>query len=711
MVGSTRMQKSLHDGNRSFKLFLPAMPPTSPSPFLKFITTHQWKLAAALLVLYYLSAVTATLQKSATFDELTHLTQGYLLWTHDDVPHIPNNGVFAQRLAAIPLVLNGVNFPELKNKSLKSSDVYWMERFFFYNSNNDVTRMLLMARSMTTLLGVATGLVIFLWSRTLFGVRGGLISLILFTFCPNMLGNAALVTADMAATLGFVLATYTFWNATHRMTYWTLSCSALGLGILVLAKLSCILIAPIFIIIVLIRLWAPTGIEFQWNRNWKAGVLFQKITFLTFLILILSLFVLVVLWLFYNFTYLSMGGTAARETVLGSADFTIFSAQGLKFWVTDTLYKSGLIPPAFIDGLCGALLTMDHSPSFLCGRYSMDGWWWFFCYTFFAKTPLCTLLLFLSAGGAILLKITPQNILQSPQQNDDKTGALYRLLPLFILGGVYLLASLTTHTNIGHRHILPLYPPLFILAGANEYWIRKGKWFIFYIVLMLSVTITSSWFIRPHYLAFFSKLGGGPQQGYRHLVDSSLDWGQDLPGLKKWLDAHVEPGKEKIYLSYFGTALPEHYGILAEPLPCHFDWTPRKQFPLEAGVYCLSATMLESVYSPLIGPWCVPYENLYQRAVSETQRWEQTAGNADARRRLVTEQGAAYWEQVLEAYRQARFSRLCAYLRQREPDAEVGYSILIYRLTTEDLKKALGPGPAELLPSRVPLYRNAPLPH
>ena len=68
--------------------------------------------------------------------------------------------------------------------------------------------------------------------------------------------------------------------------------------------------------------------------------------------------------------------------------------------------------------------------------------------------------------------------------------------------------------------------------------------------------------IHPHYLAYFSPVVGGPEQGYRHLVDSSLDWGQDLPGLQKWLIAHRQPG-EPVYLSYFGTADPARYGINA----------------------------------------------------------------------------------------------------------------------------------------------------
>jgi hypothetical protein len=71
----------------------------------------------------------------------------------------------------------------------------------------------------------------------------------------------------------------------------------------------------------------------------------------------------------------------------------------------------------------------------------------------------------------------------------------------------------------------------------------------------------------PHYLSYFNFAAGGPEKGYRWLIDSNLDWGQDLPGLKKYLDEH---NMKKIKLGYFGRVDPRIYGInysLAEKEP------------------------------------------------------------------------------------------------------------------------------------------------
>ena len=95
--------------------------------------------------------------------------------------------------------------------------------------------------------------------------------------------------------------------------------------------------------------------------------------------------------------------------------------------------------------------------------------------------------------------------------------------------------------------------------------------------------------IYPDYLAYFNEAAGGPQNGFRHLADSNLDWGQDLKALKTYQDDH-ELGT--IQLSYFGTASPRKYGIKNRPLPSfpfHQDAPLPKRW---RGTFAISATNL-----------------------------------------------------------------------------------------------------------------------
>jgi hypothetical protein len=243
-----------------------------------------------------------------------------------------------------------------------------------------------------------------------------------------------------------------------------------------------------------------------------------------------------------------------------------------------------------------------------------------------------------------------------------------------VLIGVYWLSSLPSNLNIGLRHMLPTYAAAMILAGAVGRWTaaRAGR---VAIPALLALTALESRAVHPHYLAFFNALAGGPSHGYRHLVDSNLDWGQDLPGLAHWLAER--PDADRCYLSYFGSALPEQHAVHCIRLPGFFDFgRPLRREELDAGTYCISATMLQALHldADARGRWTAEHELRFGRA-REAAAQETDAG--------VTEPTPGW-----SLYERLRFARLMAYLREREPDDQVGYSILIYRLDAEELGAA-----------------------
>jgi hypothetical protein len=149
------------------------------------------------------------------------------------------------------------------------------------------------------------------------------------------------------------------------------------------------------------------------------------------------------------------------------------------------------------------------------------------------------------------------------------------------------------------------------------------------------------------------------------------------------------PNHPPVYLSYFGNARPEYYGIDATILP-GFPRGPREPGqPLSAGIYCISATMLQGIYLDAPGPWTAAYQQQFEAAAMNLRVFDRTAGNPADRERLIRQTGADFWQKNFVAFDQLRFARLVAYLRRRSPDASVGYSILIYRVTDADIRDAL----------------------
>jgi hypothetical protein len=209
-----------------------------------------------------------------------------------------------------------------------------------------------------------------------------------------------------------------------------------------------------------------------------------------------------------------------------------------------------LLPEAWIYGELHTLAFLSRT-SFLLGGFSEEGFWLYFPVAFLAKTPLPTLIL-VSLSFAGLL-----------------TRHNFHKRPIFTLWApvlVYFSIAVWARMNIGIRHILPIYPFLFVLAGesAAALWQSRTVWKRGCLILIGGWALWGSVVTYPNYLAYFNEAAGGPKNGHNVLLDSNLDWGQNLKSLKSWMGEH---GVKSILLLYFGQAEPASYGIDAIHIP------------------------------------------------------------------------------------------------------------------------------------------------
>jgi hypothetical protein len=517
-------------------------------------------------------------------------------------------------------------------------------------------------------------------------VRGALVSAVLTAFCPTLLANAPLVTSDAMAALFFLLSVALVWRMLHKLTFATIFAASICVGCLALSKMSAPLIVPVIAVLCGVRILLGRPLDsIFFKKKYHISSRLRQCSLLVCSLLAVCLVAWLMIWAAFGFTF---KGAQPQEAWIAIAE-----RQGLGPGLAVWAHEQRALPDDYLYGFAYVMVMAQRRAAFLNGSYSSQGWPYFFPYTFLVKTPLPIFLMLAIAFGTAIARVRCIKL----RRFAGFKRCAYKIMPLIVFMLCYGGAALTSSLNIGHRHLLPLFPVLYILAGVAGWWSRSGKralrWGIPVIVSLLIAEILIAW---PNYIAYFNVVAGGPRQAYKHLVDSSLDWGQDLYGLKKWLvDTGLDqPGAPAVYVSYFGTASIKYAGIAARLLPGFFDQDDLADpLPLLGpGVYCISATMLQCIsIANTPGPvWNESYERLYGNLKSTIEQHM----TADARSPLSLGSGFKHTDigvpqEVLKAFRQVRFARLCAYLRQREPDHQIGYSILVFYLNQKDIDEAL----------------------
>jgi hypothetical protein len=700
--------------------------------------------AAAVLAAFWCLLMASVRDKSPTYDEIGHATAGYTYWRLNDYRMDPENGNLPQRVIALPFLAAPGRFPPTGGEAWRTANFWDLGEQWFFQSGNDPAALLARGRAAASAFAVALGALVWIWSRRLFGPAGGMLSLLLYVLNPTVLANGALMASDTAASLFFLAATLGWWLSLHRISPVRLLASALAAGALFVSKASAGLIIPIAIALAIARLidgrplaLAVGGTRLL-HRRWHQAAAIAAVFALH------GLAVIAFIWGSFGFRFSPFAGPNAAggqmrstwEAVVGThpppASRMLLFAD-----------RHRLLPDAYLFGQAYSLHFSRLRSSFLNGRIGLFGWASFFPYTFLSKTPLPLFGVMGIAALAAASRLWSRRGATGPPPGTGVRALLYPALPLLLLIVAYGCAFLVVHVDIGHRHIMPLYPPLFVLCGAaaGALHSRSLRLALAALVLLLAA---EAWAVFPNYLAYFNALSGGPAEGYRHLVDSSFDWGQELPAIKAYAERHG--GEGRVYLSYFGSVDPANYRIRAQILYSWFKPFQLRKFPadraaeltagflrlhpgfqvaadgdgpggrivmflaqpaqlrLRGGTYLISATMLQPVtYTPGDGPWG-PWNARYEARYQFLRRRAAPILSDDENERYDALRTGTLddWIKTMNDFDEFRFARLTAYLRRRIPDDQINYSILVYRLSDADIRAALDGPPAELGPD-VPI--------
>lgn len=445
---------------------------------------------------------------------------------------------------------------------------------------NDVTSMFTRARVAMLTLGVLLAIAIFLWSSEAWGVWGGALSALLFCFDPSFIAHSGLVATDVGVALFFFAALWFFWRLCRRFSWTNVAAFALCFGLANVAKFTALLLVPIVLAIAVVH-----------ERRQLARVAIAiGIAFAT---------TFVVIWTVYGFRF-SMAADPARAASEEAAARTTLAQNELAAPPTDghpalrrvveeaaarqsllaeypagppdaavrrarmttnvglfgrallLAHRAHLLPEAYLHGLALLQASSLVRNSYLRGDYSSTGFADYFFWTFLYKTPLPAL--------AAIVAALFVGVRRRPAG----------LLPFLAWpAAIYLLVSMQSNVNIGHRHILPVYPFLYVLCGSLALlWqdVAARRRAVAAAVAVIAIVTSSLVVFTLHpspmwarHLSYFNELAGGPEEGFTKLVDSNFDWGQDLARLGEWLRANKV--EEPINLLYSGTADPRYYGV------------------------------------------------------------------------------------------------------------------------------------------------------
>lgn len=397
---------------------------------------------------------------------------------------------------------------------------------------------------------LALAALVWFWARKEWGPAAGLIAAAILVAEPTLLGHAALVKNDVASALAYALFWFAAWRFWQRPflpnAAWLAAATAFGIA----AKLSLLILAGLGPLVLLLR--AP-------KRAWAYLPTFFGVLYIG-------------LYLVYQ--------GDARPLHPDESQAVIDHAKSPIWFVWAAhLFRWVPISENLWSGCVSLILSSaDGTPVYLWGQTYPGGTPWYFLAALAVKVPLGFQALFLGAGAWAAWRIL---------RDRDPLPAFLLFPPILYIG----LASLSPF-QLGIRLILPALPFGALLAAAAwPHWRRS-------VLVATTAGALEAMASYPHGLSFFNAWVGGPTHGSQYLVDSNLDWGQDLPQLKTWVAQHPDT---RVRLTYFGMESPWRYftdkEVLVDPPPWGKELAAgRTELTPEPAVYAISASVLPGQY-------------------------------------------------------------------------------------------------------------------
>jgi hypothetical protein len=450
---------------------------------------------------------------------------------------------------------------------------------------------------MFVIVGIALGALIAVWSWQLAGGGGAVIATALYALDPNFAANVPLFKNDVILALLITAMAYALWRFGRKATWLSLAAIALCCAAAINVKFSGLLCGMIIFVVLLLRAMMP--------RSWDIAAmtlttLWRRLLVVAGVCVIVMCVSFAAIWACYRFRFMpspdpnfsfdidSMVQRASyvrvavrlNDTRNITPQMVSSESPGTMVHLIVWALSHRVLPQAWLYGLLFTRVTTYARNCFLLGRSAFVGWWYYFPCAMAFKTPMATLAAIPIAIGCFFFK--------------RKRADWWLIICIGVPPILYAITAMAANLNLGLRHILPVYPFLFIalslgLSRLIKRWLGTAA--VGVIVIFLAVESLSAY---PNYLTFFNA-PSDRHNGINLLSDSNLDWGQDLPSLAKWREQHKDG---RMYLAYFGMADPHYYHIDEIDVPVlagGWQFAETTQLPRPPCYFAISATVLQGI--------------------------------------------------------------------------------------------------------------------
>jgi hypothetical protein len=493
--------------------------PTRPETprWLAWLAKWQAVVVAALLAAFFLQVILSMRLLSVTVD-----------WVKGDFSVYRRNPPLTKMWAALPL------FRSSLDKEFTNCRNHWSAGYALMLGNEAMYQTLYVrCRAMIAVLGVALGYLVFRWSRDLFGVAAGVLSLAVYAFSPNFIAYSGLITSDVGAAGTYALACYALFKLDEKWSVWRLLFAGFAFGLAMLAKFSClalVMLAPLVLVLAaLTRRGGADGTRPGWRRELGRGAA-------TLGLIALGCVLIVNAGYGFDGSFKKWGDYANEAGPVGLLGSSCLSRLPAPF------------PEQFLRGFAEQDRASFEEGQFtyLHGAVSYEAWWYYFAVVFLLKVPLATLAL---AGLAVYAGV----------RRFDRRAFVFVVVPALFFFAVFSTKLLRI------RWQLPALALMFVGIGAllrrdAPAPLGRPAWRAAVGVLVAWLVVESA-VAFPNYIAYFNELAGG--HGERFLVDTNCDWGQDLIALRRFARRH---GIEHLHLATLGRVDAQVYGVQYETL-------------------------------------------------------------------------------------------------------------------------------------------------